>query len=120
MRFPKKNVKRKLRLSNNRFPTVLLIFFVLFLIFSYGGQLNKLSAMGRDVESMKVQIVEMKNKNLELREELERARSEAYIEKVARQELGLIKPGEMLVVPLDDSNPGQPPTQSATEQIVRD
>lgn len=112
--------KRTLRLSSNRFPFLLLLCFLAFLIFSYGGQLNKLHAMQKDVENIKTQITDIKNKNQELRDELNRIRSEAYIEKVAREELGLIKKNEMLVVPLDPSNPGQVPAFSAGDQIIRD
>jgi cell division protein FtsB len=54
--------------------------------------------MQRDVRSIQQQVQEMQQKNAVLRDELRLAQSDAYIEKTAREKIGLVKPGETRVV----------------------
>ncbi|NLM97500.1 MAG: hypothetical protein GX175_07830 [Halanaerobiaceae bacterium] len=45
----------------------------------------------------------MEEKN-RLEEELENVNNPEYIEKIAREELGLVKPGELLIIPVEETD----------------
>jgi cell division protein DivIC len=54
--------------------------------------------MQRDVRNIQQQVQEMQQKNTALREDLRLAQRDAYIEKTAREEIGLVKAGETRIV----------------------
>lgn len=95
--------------SKNKLPLLLVIVFLGFLIFSYGGHLNQLYTMEQELDKIQAQVEELRKKNIELREQLERVKSKDYVERVAREKLGLIHEGEILVVPVDPANARQTP-----------
>ena len=70
-----------------------------YMIFSLGSQISYLHAMQTNVETIQGQVEELTQKNTALREEIKKIKSDAYVEQVAREQLGLVKPGETLVVP---------------------
>lgn len=55
---------------------------------------------------IKAQIEEAKKENDRLREELEKIQSDEYLEKLAREKLGLVKPGEIPFVDVNSSGTG--------------
>lgn len=54
--------------------------------------------MQRDVGNIQLQVQELRDKNATLQDELRMVQSDAYIEKTAREKMGLVKPGETRVV----------------------
>jgi len=110
----KKKIKfKKSRLrynpSKSRLSLFLVVVFLGFIIFSYGGHLNQLYAMEQELEKIQNQVEELHKKNTELREQLEKLQSREYVEHVAREKLGLIHEGEVLVVPVDPAHARQVP-----------
>ena len=71
---------------------------LVYLVISFCSQFSKLSIMQRDVSSIQQQVQEMQQKNAALREDLRQAQSDAYIEKTAREKIGLVKAGETRIV----------------------
>lgn len=51
-----------------------------------------------EINSQQERLEELKNKNQELKTNLEAVKSDAFIEKIARDKLGLAKEGETVVV----------------------
>ncbi|KJS15069.1 MAG: hypothetical protein VR69_15160 [Peptococcaceae bacterium BRH_c4b] len=90
---------------------IALAFFMLFyMIFSFGTNFNRLHTMQQDVEKIESQINDLQKKNNELRQQLKMAQSDAFVEKIAREELNLIKPGETRIVPVQ-TKPQKPAGQ---------
>ncbi|RYD03674.1 hypothetical protein N752_18165 [Desulforamulus aquiferis] len=85
-----------------RLVIVFLIAMVAYIAFSISSQIGRLQAMQNNVETIQSQVEELKHKNAALREELKRIKSDSYVEQVAREQLGLVKPGETLIVPTQD------------------
>jgi len=54
------------------------------------------------LNSLQQQVQSQIDENKELKEEIERVKSPAYVEKIAREELGLVKPGEILLIPVEE------------------
>ncbi|MDD4239243.1 MAG: septum formation initiator family protein [Desulfotomaculaceae bacterium] len=95
-------VRRKsLNLSKSKFPSLVLILLLGYLAVSFGTQFGKLSNMQRDVLSIQQEVQELKQKNTALRQDLQAVQTDAYVEKTAREQLGLIKPGETRVLTVD-------------------
>jgi len=77
-------------------------------IVGYGGQsLTRVWQMKHEVESLEREIARVRKATIELREEVDWLRSDPEaIEKIARERLGFIKPGER-VLKLPPSPGGQ-------------
>jgi cell division protein FtsB len=88
----------RLRLNKSRFPTILLFILLLYFIFSFGLQFNQLRVMQKELYGMRVQVETLQKKNTELKDQLKLIRTDAYIEQVAREKLGLVKSGEVRVI----------------------
>jgi cell division protein DivIC len=54
------------------------------------------------------EITAIKSRNEAIREQIEEMQSDAYIEKVAREKLGLIRPGETVYIPMRSATPDDP------------
>jgi cell division protein FtsB len=77
--------------------------------------------MTRQVEAARKEVTELRQQNVELQERIARHRSDAYIERVAREELNLVRPGDVPVIviaPTPEPTPARParvtPTPAAS------
>ncbi|AEF93013.1 Septum formation initiator [Desulfotomaculum nigrificans CO-1-SRB] len=92
-----------------------------YVTFTLGNQISHLHAMQNNVENIQSQIEDLKKKNSALREEIKKIKSDAYVEQEAREKLGLVKPGETLVVPAQSPAGGAtPPVTQEQSFKVRD
>ncbi|ACV61177.1 Septum formation initiator [Desulfofarcimen acetoxidans DSM 771] len=107
---PKGDQQKKVsfRLTKNKIPLIVGIIMALYLGLSLVNQFNKLQLIHNDLEVMQKEVDSLKTKNQSLREELKNVQSNAYIEQVAREKLGLVKPGEKRIVPVDKNQPQIP------------
>lgn len=71
---------------------------VLFVLIVVGGKAIQGYEMRQEARALEARIDELKREYRRLNEELEYYRSDVYIEKVAREELGLVRPGDVAVV----------------------
>lgn len=81
-----------------------IIVVLIFTVFGIGfiKQITVLKRIKNDITIQTKQLEELKEKNVKLQAELERAQSNNdYLEKLARERLGLIKDGEKQVIPTD-------------------
>ncbi|MBE3588476.1 MAG: septum formation initiator family protein, partial [Thermoanaerobacteraceae bacterium] len=92
--------RRRLRFNGKRLPVLVVVLLFVYLALSFVAQYQRLEAMQRDLGQLQVQLEELQKRNTELREQLKQVQSDSYIEQVARQRLGLVKPGESRVVPV--------------------
>ncbi|MDD4335317.1 MAG: septum formation initiator family protein [Desulfotomaculaceae bacterium] len=99
--------RKSFNFSRSRLPAVVLSFLLVYLVVSFCSQFSKLSSMQRDVRNIQQQVQEMQQKNVTLREDLRLAQSDAYIEKTAREKIGLMKPGETRIVTVVQGNDSQ-------------
>jgi cell division protein FtsL len=83
--------------------------FIVFFAFSYVRQFITMNRIQKEIDNKQLQLDEVKQKNDRLQEEVEKINSGSaeYLEKLARERLGMIKPGEKVVngeVPDKSSN----------------
>lgn len=92
---------------------VLLVVLLTYFSVSLGFQLNKLWAMQHSIMEMNDRVVQLRDQNEYLWERLTILESEGYVEETARERLGLIRPGEVRVVPvLPEDSGGRIPDPS--------
>jgi len=58
-------------------------------------------SINKQIQQLKQEEQSVQDKNQELKDEVKMSKSDSYIEKLARERLGLVKPGE---TPVIDSN----------------
>ncbi|NPV74481.1 MAG: septum formation initiator family protein [Pelotomaculum sp.] len=92
--------RRSFNFSRSRLPALVALLLLGYLAITFSSQFGRLSVLQKNVDSIQQEVQELKQKNAALREELQMVQSDAYIEKTAREKLGLVKPGETRVVPV--------------------
>ncbi|ADQ15391.1 FtsB family cell division protein [Halanaerobium hydrogeniformans] len=85
-------------------PFVIAVVSVILIIaaFNFWNNLSRMSRLDEEIEEMEARIAQAEAENEELKYQLENTTDEEYIEQVAREKLGLVKPGEMLLVPIEE------------------
>jgi cell division protein FtsB len=63
------------------------------------GQHGNLRAIMQETENAKVRLEQAQQVNQHLVEERDKLNTSDYVEKLAREELGLVKPGEVPYIP---------------------
>jgi len=119
---PGKSVERRksFNLSRSKLPTLVAVLLLGYLAISFGSQFSRLSSMQKNVSNIQQQVQELQQKNASLREELHMVQSDAYIQKTAREKLGLIKPGETRVVPVPSGTQLKKVQAPAGDNVVAD
>lgn len=85
-----------------RFFVVVAIFIVtLYLGYGYVKGFVRMRALHREVAQVQQQIAELEQRNLELERRIALYDSNAFVERAAREELGLVNPGEIPVIVVD-------------------
>lgn len=92
--------RRRLRFNKKRLPVLLIAVLLCYLVLSFFSQFHRLDAMQQDVKQLQDQLADLQRKNAELKQQLKMVQSDEYIEQVARERLGLVKPGEARIVPV--------------------
>ncbi|NLI11557.1 MAG: septum formation initiator family protein [Peptococcaceae bacterium] len=112
--------KKSFNLSRSRIPALIGVFLLAYMAFSFYGQFNKLANMRKDVSNIQQQVQDLQQKNATLREELRMVQSDAYIEKTAREKIGLIKPGETRVIPVEPGTQVKGIQSPSSQNVVAD
>jgi len=94
--------RKKFNPTKSKLPVIVLILLLVYVTFSFSNRFNTLYAMQQDVREMQQQVERLTQKNAQLYDQLERAQSDAYVEEVAREKLGLVKDGEMRIMPVNE------------------
>ena len=71
---------------------------VIFVLVMIGGKAVQGYEMRQEARAIQQRIEQLKQENRRLSRELDYLKSDEYIEKVAREELGLVRPGDVPVV----------------------
>ena len=88
--------RRKYRV---RWLRVLILLAAAYFVFLAVGQQFELYTIQKETLSLKDRINELEHANKALADEKGKLNSPAYVEKIAREQLGLVKPGEVPYIP---------------------
>lgn len=95
-----KRKKLKFKLGG---PTVVLFVLLGLIFYSFSGQMMEMYNVRDEIVKLRAQMDDIKVKNADLRKQIDQLNSEAYIEREAREKLGLVKPGEKIIL---EAKPG--------------
>ncbi|MFH0864385.1 MAG: septum formation initiator family protein [Candidatus Gottesmanbacteria bacterium] len=77
---------------------LLIIIIGLFLIINLTRSIREILQAGDRIKNTENQVNELQNKNKDLKKKLAEVESPAYLEKTAREKLGLAREGEIVVI----------------------
>lgn len=105
----KKNTRRTFRFKG---PAVVLLLVLGFVFYSFGEQMIELYNVRNEVEKIQGQMEDLQKKNLEMKKKVEFLESDAYVERMAREKLSLVKPGEKIIL---EAKPGLKSVNSGSQ-----
>ncbi len=76
---------------------VIILLLILYIVFLFSDKYARTLQLKEDIKRLESEIEELKMKNNNLSEEVESLKSDKTVEKIAREELGLTKPDEILI-----------------------
>ncbi len=84
-------------------PVVITVVVVITIIaaFNFYQTIEKMNHLEKEIKETEKQITEAEAENQKLKEQIENSNNYEYIEEVAREKLGLVKPGEKLLIPVE-------------------
>ncbi|GAV24004.1 FtsB family cell division protein [Carboxydothermus pertinax] len=88
--------KGKYKGKKSFWSTVILLF-LLYIMVSFGLEVQKLYIMHREVKDLSDEVYELKLDNEKLLADIKRLKNSSYLEARAR-EMGFVKPGEKVIV----------------------
>ena len=88
--------RRKLRIKWFRLAMFAVAGYFIYLLVGQHGQLNAIEAESKAAQQRLEQVTKL---NSTLTEEKKQLNNPTYVEKLAREELGLVKPGEVPYIP---------------------
>ncbi|NLG85775.1 MAG: septum formation initiator family protein [Firmicutes bacterium] len=94
----KRTVRRQHR-GGTRWGKILFLVVLLYFGYSSLGQVKLMIALRQELAQVEQAIASAEQRTDEIKAEITYLKSDSYVEKVARQELGLVKPGEIIFMP---------------------
>ena len=89
--------------KNVNLTGIIIVLVIGFFSISVIKQVIVLKRIKSDISTQAQELEELKEKNIKLQAELDRAQSNnEYLEKLARERLGLIKEGEQQIIPSNE------------------
>jgi cell division protein FtsB len=95
-------LRKLVELRFKKYLDILLLAFVAILIVSLGRNVLRISRVDRTIEEARERVDKLKEENEELKRKADEVQSQVYIEKQLRDELGLAKEGEIVLVLPED------------------
>jgi len=85
-------------------PVVITIVAVIAVVaaFNFYQNMTRMNKIENKIEKIEAQIAEAEAENNKLKKQLKNSNSNQYIEEVAREKLGLVKPGEKMFIPVEE------------------
>jgi len=108
--------KRQRMISTPKVVAIVTFTLVAVLSVDFGRKALDNYHIQRQVEWLSQQVAAERETNQALQETLQYVESDAYVEKAARESLGLVKPGEVAVVPVRQAE--SPPSTSSDGQTT--
>ena len=99
-----------------RLAAVLVVPLLLYALVATGQKAVDNYRLNREADGLRTEILGLRSDNIQLQKQIEQARTDTAIESIAREQLGLIKPGDhplVLVVQSAQAPPAPTPAPAA-------
>lgn len=104
-------VKKRMNLKN-----MVIIILIAILVISYVRQELTMNKIHKDIEAKQTQLNELQDKNKKLQDEVNQSSTDEYIERMARERLGMIKDGEKVITNSDSPQDKQNNSEAKNSQ----
>lgn len=91
-----------------RLAAVLAVPLVLYALVAIGQKALENYQLNQQAEALRTEVVSARARNVELQQQIEQARTDTAIETIAREQLGLVKPGDHPIVVVAQPNQSAP------------
>jgi cell division protein FtsL len=95
-----------------RLAAVLVVPLLLYALVATGQKAVENYRLNQEADGLRSEIVNLRAENIQLQQDIEKARTDSAIETIAREQLGLIKPGDRPLI-LVDAPGGRTTSQAA-------
>jgi cell division protein FtsL len=95
-----------------RLAAVLAVPLLLYALVATGQKAVENYRLNQQADALRGEIVALRDQNLQLQQDIEKARTDSAIETIAREQLGLIKPGDHPIVMVSQATPTASPAES--------
>jgi cell division protein FtsB len=85
-----------------RLAAVLVVPLLLYALVATGQKALDNYHLNRDADALRAQVLDLRVQNIQLQQQIEQARTDTAIETIAREQLGLVNPGDHPVVLVSD------------------
>jgi cell division protein FtsL len=92
-----------------RLAAVLAVPLLLYALVAIGQKAVENYQLNQQADALRNEVVSLRARNVDLQDQIEQARTDTAIEMIAREQLGLIKPGDHAVVIVSRDDSGKPP-----------
>ncbi|MBE3093280.1 MAG: septum formation initiator family protein [Chloroflexi bacterium] len=82
---------------HSKIVLAIILLLILYIVFLFSDKYARALQLKEDIKRFESEIEELKMQNNNLSEEVELLKSDKSVEKIAREELGLTKPDEILI-----------------------
>ena len=82
---------------HSKIVLAIILLLILYIVFLFSDKYARALQLKEDIKRFESEIEELKMRNNNLSEEVESLKSDKSVEKIAREELGLTKPDEILI-----------------------
>lgn len=93
----KKNVKKKFFTKTSVLAWIFAAILLIGMIYAYVNTERKIQAYQESIDELSIEIKELEKTNRDLEEQMENVDSDEYIERIARERLGMVKDGEIVL-----------------------
>lgn len=91
----------RMKITPRFFIVLAVLLLTVYLVYGYVQGFVRMRALRLQIEHVQRDIAELELRNAELQERIALYDSDAFIERAAREELGLVGPGEIPVIVID-------------------
>lgn len=95
--------RTRIKIRPRFFVILIFLFVVSYVVYGYTSGFMRMRALQGEIEQVRREIAELQMLNAELEEQLARYDTDEFIERIAREELRLVAPGETPVIVIDSS-----------------
>ncbi len=81
---------------------VIILLLIFYAVFLFSDKYARTLQLKEDIKRLESELEELKLKNNNLSQEVKLLKSDKYVEKIAREELGLTKPDEILIKGIEE------------------
>ena len=96
-----------------RLAAVLVVPLLLYALIATGQKALDNYRLNQEADGLRAQVVGLREQNIQLQKDIERARGDTAIETIAREQLGLIKPGDRPMVLIAQQSSSSTATSAA-------